>query len=36
MALAENEKKDIEKKMKDENQFKGLASEEIKYQPLFE
>ena len=24
------------KKMKDENQFKGLASEEIKYQPLFE
>ena len=36
MAMAENEKKDIEKKMKDENQFKGLASEEIKYQPLFE
>ena len=36
MASAENEKKDIEKKMKDENQFKGLASEEIKYQPLFE
>ena len=35
MASAENEKKDIEKKMKDENQFKGLASEEIKYQPLF-
>ena len=36
MASAENEKKDIEKKMNDENQFKGLASEEIKYQPLFE
>ena len=36
MASAENEKKDIKKKMKDENQFKGLASEEIKYQPLFE
>ena len=36
MAMAENEKKDTEKKMKDENQFKGLASEEIKYQPLFE
>ena len=36
MIMAETEKKDIEKKMKDQNQFKGLASEEIKYQPLFE
>ena len=36
MMMAETEKKDIEKKMKDQNQFKGLASEEIKYQPLFE
>ena len=36
MMIAETEKKDIEKKMKDQNQFKGLASEEIKYQPLFE
>ena len=36
MMMAETEKKDIEKKMKDQNEFKGLASEEIKYQPLFE
>ena len=36
MAMAETEKKDIEKKMKDQDQFKGLASEEIKYQPLFQ
>ena len=36
MTKAETEKKDIEKKMKDQNQFKGLASEEINYQPLFE
>ena len=38
LALAENEKKIIEKKMKDEknNDFKGLASEKIKYKPLFE
>ena len=36
MMMAETEKKDIEKKMKDQNKFKGLASEEIKYQPLFE
>ena len=36
MTMAESEKKDIEKKMKDQKQFKGLASEEIKYQPLFE
>ena len=36
MIMAETEKKDIEKKMKDQNQFKGLASEEIKSQPLFE
>ena len=36
MIMAETEKKDIEKKMKDQKQFKGLASEEIKYQPLFE
>ena len=36
MIMAETEKKDIEKKMKDQNQFKGLVSEEIKYQPLFE
>ena len=36
MIMAETEKKDIEKKMKDQNEFKGLASEEIKYQPLFE
>ena len=34
---AENEKKIIKQKMKDEkNHFKGLASEQIKYQPLFE
>ena len=33
MIKAETEKKDIEKK---KSQFKGLASEEIKYQPLFE
>ena len=37
LALAEKEKQNIQKKMKDEkNDFKGLASEEIKYQPLFE
>ena len=38
LALAESEKKTIEKKMKDEknNDFKGLASEKIKYKPLFE
>ena len=36
MIMAETEKKDIEKKMKDQNQLKGLASEEIKSQPLFE
>ena len=36
ITMAESEKKDIEKKMKDQSQFKGLASEEIKYQPLFE
>ena len=37
LALAENTKKTIQKKMKDEkNNFSGLASEEIKYQPLFE
>ena len=36
MSMAETEKKDIEKKMKDQDQFKGLASEEIKYQPLFQ
>ena len=38
LSLAENEKKIIEKKMKDEkkNDFKGLASEKIKYKPLFE
>ncbi len=36
MMMAETEKKDIEKKMKDQDQFKGLASEEIKYQPLFQ
>ena len=38
LSLAENEKKIIEKKMKDDknNDFKGLASEKIKYKPLFE
>ena len=37
LSLAQNEKKLIQKKMKDEkNNFNGLASEEIKYQPLFE
>ncbi len=37
LALAENKKKNIQKKMKDEkNNFSGLASEEIKYQPLFQ
>ncbi len=37
LALAEKEKQTITTKMKDEkNKFKGLASEEIKYQPLFE
>lgn len=37
LALAEKEKQNIEKKLKDnKNDFKGLASEEIKYQPLFE
>ena len=37
LSLAQNEKKSIQKKMKDEkNKFNGLASEEIKYQPLFE
>ena len=36
MTMVESEKKDIEKKMKDNNNFKRLASEDIKYQPLFE
>ena len=37
LTLAEKEKQKIQKKMKDEkNEFKGLASEAIKYQPLFE
>ena len=37
LTLAEKEKQNIQKKMKDEkNEFKGLASEAIKYQPLFE
>ena len=35
--LAEKEKQNIKKKMKDEkSDFKGLASEAIKYQPLFQ
>ena len=37
LSLAEKEKQNIQKKMKDEKgDFKGLASEAIKYQPLFE
>ena len=36
LSLAEKEKQNIENKLKDEKNFKGLASDSIKYQPLFE